>query len=226
MSKNKLKIMNKVFNTKKEALEYYKNILNSYDYDEELHYSDFEDIKNLYLYDKKLKDIEVKKILVKKHTKYSNKCFYIFMPDSTSEIFSYRIAINGALTSLQMFRSACREAIYPRLRKTKISIFKNRPVECALSSKELEWEEAHIDHKAPLTFSVIVKAFIVANNIVLDKIDFKEDNGVVTFKDSQIAINFDEFHKNMAVLRVISKKENLKQSSRARIKATKNDFLL
>ncbi|NLN13101.1 MAG: hypothetical protein GX169_02620, partial [Arcobacter skirrowii] len=90
----------------------------------------------------------------------------------------------------------------------------------------LEWEDAHIDHKAPLTFSVIVKAFIVSHDIDIDMIEFEEKDGIVTFRDLGISVSFDKFHKNMALLRVVSKNENIKRSSNARIKATKNDFLL
>lgn len=226
MSKNKLKIIDKVFNTKKEALEYHKNILNSYEIDEKLNYNDFIDIKNLYLYDKNIKDININYILVKKHTKYSNKCFYIFFSDGASDIFSYRLAINGALTNIQKFTHACREAVEYRIKKLKRSIFKRRPVFCTLSSRILEWEDAHIDHKAPLTFSVIVKAFIVSHDIDIDMIEFEEKDGIVTFRDLGISVSFDKFHKNMALLRVVSKNENIKRSSNARIKATKNDFLL
>ena len=227
MAKNKLEIGSRDFKTKKEALAYYKNILNSYNQTEELHNTDFQDIKNLYLYEKQLDDVEIKKIIVDKHTKYkSTKCFYLFFIDDSKEIFSYRLAINGSLSKEQLFNNACREAISKRLKNLKKKIFKNRPVQCAISSKELEWEESHIDHKNPLTFSVIVKAFITMNNIDMNKIDYINNNGLIFFKDENLSIDFDEFHKKMAVLRIVSKEENLKKSGTSRVKPTSKDYLL
>lgn len=227
MAKNKLLIGTKNFKTKKEALEYYKIILNFYIPMQELNDNDFEDIKNLYLYDKKLEDMQIKKIIVDNHTKYKNvKCFYLIFNDDVKEIFSYRLAINGCLSKEQLFSNACRESISIRLKGLKRKIFKNRPVKCAISTRELEWEEAHIDHKNPLTFSVIVKAFIAVNNIDINTVEYINNNGLIFFKDNNLAISFDEFHKKMAVLRIISKEENLKRSGNSRVKPTSKDFLL
>lgn len=227
MAKNKLKIGCKDFQTKKEALEYYKNILNSYNQTEELRNADFTDIRDLYLYEKKKNDIQLKKIIVDKHTKYkSTKCFYVILTDNTQEIFSYRLAVNGSLSNEQLFNNACRESISQRLKSFKKKVFKNRPVKCAISTKELEWEESHIDHKNPLTFSVIVKAFVTMNNLDVNKIDYVENDGIVSFKEKNLSISFDEFHKKMAVLRIVSKEENLKRSGSSRVKPTSKDFLL
>lgn len=227
MAKNRLEIGSKDFETKKEALTYYKNILNSYNQTQELHNTDFIDIRDLYLYDKKLNDIQIKKIIVDKHTKYkSTKCFYVILIDDTKEIFSYRLAVNGSLSNEQLFNNACRESISKRLKSLKKKVFKTQPVKCAISAKELKWEESHIDHKNPLTFSVIVKAFITMNNIDIDKIDYVDNDGIMSFKEENLSIKFDEFHKKMAVLRIVSKEENLRRSGSSRVKPTSKDFLL
>jgi len=104
--------------------------------------------------------------------------------------------------------------------------FKNRPVKCVISGEIVEWEECQVDHKSPLTFSVIVKSFIIANNLDIAKIEYTYSNSREKFVDESIAKNFDEFHKNMAVLRIISTKENLKLSGSARVKPTKKDGIL
>jgi hypothetical protein len=110
--------------------------------------------------------------------------------------------------------------------KYKEQLFSNRPVRCAITNDALEWEGCQIDHKVPLTFSVIVKSFIIANKVDVSSVDYVGEITVETFADQTLAENFREFHKAMAVLRVISTKQNQKLSGRARIKPTKKDHIL
>jgi hypothetical protein len=142
------------------------------------------------------------------------------------QLFSYLLAINGALSDNQHFSRACRFLVHERLRRFKKQQFKNRPVKCALTNEIVEWEECQIDHKAPLTFSVIVKSFIVANKIDISSVEYFYENSMERFVDKNIAEKFDAFHKEMAVLRVLSTKQNRKLSSGARIKPTQKDGTL
>ena len=142
------------------------------------------------------------------------------------DIFSYRMAINGLPSDQRMFSRACRFSVHNRIRKFKIEQFKNRPVRCVISGEIVEWEECQVDHKSPLTFSVIVKSFIVANNLDISKIEYTYSNSREIFVDEAITEKFYEFHKKMAVLRIISTKENRKLSGSARVKPTKKDSIL
>jgi hypothetical protein len=116
--------------------------------------------------------------------------------------------------------------VHDRIRKFKIQQFKNRPVKCVISGEIIEWEECQVDHKSPLTFSVIVKSFIVANNLNISEIEYTYSNSREKFADETIAEKFYDFHKSMAVLRIVSTKENLKLSGSARVKPTKKDGIL
>jgi hypothetical protein len=153
------------------------------------------------------------------------KCFFL-VRGKTKSVFGYRLSISGGLSDSAIFSRACRHIVAKCLREFKIQRFKNKPVKCALTNEIVEWEGCQIDHKSPLTFSVIVKSFIVANKIDVSSIEYLCDVAKEQFADKELADKFDAFHKDMAVLRVLSIKANSKLSASARIKPTKKDGIL
>ena len=236
MSRYELKIGFRKFTSKTQALAFYKAILNTYKVGEKLNVHDFESLRNLIYRNFKNEEIEayeketgnyLKAIIVDSHPNFkTTKCFFCLNSNEKKEIFSYRLAINGNLSNEALFSSACRFTIAHHLRKFKKHCFKNRPVRCAVTNKVLEWEDCQVDHKAPLTFSVIVRSFIVAYKIDLTAIKYGIDNGREYFCDEQLARRFDLFHKEMAVLRLLSIKENNKRANNGRIKPSKKDGTL
>jgi len=169
-------------------------------------------------------------VMVDRHPEFrTTKCFY-FLGETDEgnykDIFSYRLAINGSLTDMQTFSRACRFTVHERIRKFKIEQFKNRPVRCVISNEIVEWEECQVDHKSPLTFSVIVKSFMIANNLDISKIEYTYHNSREIFVDETISKKFYDFHRQMAVLRIVSTTENLKLSGSARVKPTQKDTVL
>jgi len=233
MGRYDITISKLVFSSKSKALEYYKNILNSYESNSILDNNDFQNIMQLVehrLFTRPLENFQIindiKSIAVDYHPEFRRtKCFFL-IGDDKKEIFSYRLAINGLPSDSQRFTNACRFLVADRLREFKKSIFKNRPVKCAITNNIVEWEECQIDHKSPLTFSVIVKSFIVANNIDISIVEYVSEYTIENFKDKDLANKFDSFHKDMAVLRILATKENNKLASSARIKPTKKDSQL
>lgn len=249
MSRFAITIGNQTFTSKKSALDFYKDILSRYDFGETLSNEDTTHIMMLAFKDEDNSEKVIQQvnemvadfkndiplyglrgIMVDKHPDFqSTKCFYFVGKTDEEEyrdIFSYRLAINGSPSDMQVFSRACRFSIQERIRKFKIQQFKNRPVRCAISNKVVKWEECQIDHKAPLTFSVIVKSFMVANNLDISNIDYEYENSREKFANEILTEKFYEFHKQMAVLRVVATKENLKRSGSSRIKPTKKDSTL
>ncbi len=251
MSRFAITIGDTTFASKTAALQFYKEILNKYDFNEIITDDDAkhllvlslkeegkpEDINKLseeivadFSKNNNDKDWDFHGVMVDRHLDFrTTKCFYFFGEDKEGkfkDIFSYRMAINGQPSDMQIFSRACRFTVYDRIRKFKIQQFKNRPVRCAISNIVVEWEECQVDHKAPLTFSVIVKSFLVANDLDISKIEYTYSNSRENFADTDIAEKFYEFHRKMAVLRIASTKENLKLSGSARIKPTKKDGIL
>lgn len=216
------------FDSKSQAIEFYKKILNSYEADTELNDEDFESVlalckKNM---ETEKEPLTIDNIIVDFHPTYHNtKCFQIVI-DGYCYMFSYRLSISGSMSDMQLFSKACRNAVNDHLREYKKDKFKNRPVRCAITNEIVEWEECQIDHKFPLTFSVIVKSFIVANKINVKNIEYTFEHYLDEFSDKALANKFCDFHNGMAVLRILSIKCNNKLAANARITPTKKDKAL
>ncbi|MDO6680661.1 DUF3223 domain-containing protein [Oceanobacter sp. 5_MG-2023] len=252
MSRFSITIGNNVFPSKTAALKFYKQIFDKYSFGESLNDEDakhiislaFKDtgssdevdefaegvVSGLGIFPDELNENKILNVMVVRHPEFrTTKCFcFVGQLDGEKheQLFSYRMAISGVPSDLRYFSSVCRFSVRKRTRNFKIEQFKNRPVQCAVSGNIVEWEECQVDHKAPLTFSVIVKAFIAANDLDVSSIDYAFENSMGVFSDPALTEKFDEFHKKMAVLRIISINENLKLSSSARVKPTRKDGTL
>lgn len=236
MGRHPISVGVNIFPSKSKALEYFRGILNSYEAGDKLGKDDFKSVHDLACrnYDsEELIEYEndeenlIKFIVVDYHPEFkSTKCFFLITRAEEEYVFSYRLAINGALSDRQRFSNACRFLVSSRLRDFKKQHFKNRPVKCAMTNKVVEWEECQVDHKSPLTFSVIVKSFIIANNIDVSSVEYSSEYTKEHFVNKELAEKFDFFHKEMAVLRILSTGENNKLSANARIKPTKKDGVL
>lgn len=227
MKKNPIIIGDSTFNSKAEATRFYKAILERYSPGAELNEADFKSVLALcrLKWDAKA-EAQIDAIIVDYHPAHKGtKCFQIEI-EGYLHLFSYMLSINGEMSDMRMFSRACRHAVASRLREYKKEVFRNRPVRCAITNEITEWEECHIDHKAPLTFSVIVKSFAVAQDIDLSRIEYKFDNLVDEFADEKLSDQFRAFHERMAILRILSKKANTKLSASARIAPTKRDTAL
>lgn len=238
MSRYSITIGSKTFDSKSKALAFYKDILGSYKVGEYLSEADCKCISDLVYMDSGLdyEDIEayeeetgdyIKSVMVDNHPEFrSTKCFFLMGGTPEKQLFSYLLAINGAISDNQRFTRACRHHVSERLREFKKQQFENRPVKCAITNEIVEWEECQVDHKAPLTFSVIVKSFITAYKIDISKVEYISEITKEQFADQKLVDKFDSFHKEMAVLRVLATKQNRKLSGQARIKPTKKDGTL
>lgn len=212
------------FASKAEALRFYKAILDKYNPGEKLNGPDFNSVLDLTrLQWDPQGESDISAIVVDYHPAHNETKCYLIEIDGSLHLFSYMLSINGSMSHMRIFSRACRYAVSGRLRKFKMEIFKNKPVRCALTNDIVKWENCHVDHKSPLTFSVIVKSFIVANNIDLQNIEYKFDNLIDEFANEEISIKFREFHERMAVLRILSKGANAKLSASARITPSKKD---
>ena len=240
MKKTEFKIGDKIYKSKSEALSFYKSILDKYTPPESVSDEDYYLLIDLINHNpdeiisdpEKLDDAEnnepmtVNDIYVEYHPVYKKtKCFFADLGEE-QWLFSYRLMINGDLSEEQKFYIACRNAVKNDLHSFKERVFSNKPVRCALTNQEVSWDDCQIDHKPPLTFSVIVRTFYENRKIenVFDHIDY--EGKIWKFINFEMEKDFVDFHKNIAVLRTLSKSENLKTAKNARIKPTKNDYKL
>jgi len=230
--REKLKIGQREFATKKDALNHYKVILNSYKFGSFLNDSDLNDVMDLLeLHPNKDKKIGVEKIRVVKLQNYNAKVFELVRLDGSTECFSYTKRINAPKTDFTKFSEACRKAIKEDLRNVKLAYFekfsKKGKSKCQETGEQNRFEDLVVDHRQPNTFSVIVDRFIELHNLNLATIEYiKVDGGPDELADSELKEKFKQYHKDKATLRIVKKKLNLGRSFQARVSRQKKDLIV
>lgn len=227
-----MRIGNKEFKCKKDALNYYKEILNSYKFRETLNENDKKDIVELLSIhpDRETKFCNgFKEIIVDKIPKYNSKAFFVLDNNSELEAFSYIKCINGSKPPLTKFSCTCRDIIQDDINNVKLQYFKDNSksgkVKCQETGELCKWEDLVIDHRQPNTFSVIVDRFIEVNQIDISSIEYiRVLDGVYKFKDDVISQKFKEYHKEKANLRIVKKNKNSGRAYQARVKNQKKDL--
>jgi len=224
-------IGNKTFAYKKDALNFYKEILNSYNFGETINENDkieiIELLKNHPDFERKF-SFGINKIIVDK-VKYNSKAFHILNNNSEFEAFSYIKCINGKKPPLTVFSNTCRDIIQEDINKVKYQYFsensKNGQVKCQETGELCKWNELVIDHRQPNTFSIIVDRFIEMNRIDIHSTEYIEIiDGVYNFKNEELSNKFRIYHKEKANLRIVKKGKNSGRAHQARVKQQKKDL--
>ena len=241
-----IKIGDKEFKFKKDALNYYKSILNSYNFEDSLSDHHFNDLIDLIDYDFSLSSIEnedneyvvnninkvdVIDIKIAK-VQFGARCFEVIYSDYSNWYISYIQMINQPINNpSNLFNTACRSAIREDMRNIKKKYFfenaKNGFVKCQETKELSKWEELAVDHRQPNTFSVIVDRFKELNQIDVNKIEYiTNEINISFFKDESISESFRQYHREKANLRIVRKECNLSRTGMARIKRTNNDLTI
>ena len=226
-----IEIGENTFETKKEALAFYKEILNSYKPGDQLNDEDFELIFDLLKKHPNAKEKigeGVEKIAVERD-EYTTQCFHIHRIDKSIENFSYIKCINGEPNDFTRFSKACRKATEEDLKQVKQDYFKDNSkdgkVKCQDTNELIEFDDAHVDHRQPNTFSAIVDRFIELRQIDLKAVVYnKTESYGHTFVDSLLAADFRKYHSEKAKLRVVKKLRNMARSFQAKVNAQKKDL--
>ncbi|SOD92939.1 DUF3223 domain-containing protein [Spirosoma fluviale] len=158
-----IKIGQKVFKFKKDALAYYKAILNSYNFGESLNDSDYEAIVDLLSYDyfnslaadeaseeenrellemdennadENQESISIIDVQVAR-VQFNTKCFEVFFNDDTSEYISYIILINNKKYDPEkLFYTACRNSVHLDIHLVKQGYFDSYSVKGQVKCQE------------------------------------------------------------------------------------------
>ena len=153
-----LKIGQKEYKFKKDAITHYRTILNSYDFGQSLNDSDFDDLIDLLEYDylNDLAEIETTDESVDKdanievelsnneeynedeliienikvaRVQFNTKCFEVFYNDNSSQYISYLMIINNTkYTPEKLFNVACRNSIHNDIKAVKQEYFDKNSV--------------------------------------------------------------------------------------------------
>ena len=243
-----IKIGEKEFKFKKDALNYYKEILNSYDFGEILSDEHYNDIIDLLNYDisytddhpefeekesenenEENDDYVIENVRIGK-VQFNTKCFELLYRNGETDFISYRLRITQPKENVfDDFRQAARNIIHEDIRNVKQEYFdkfsKKGLVPCQETGIQSNWTELVVDHRQPNTFSVIVDRFVELFKIDLKKIEYKSDeNNFYLFKDNELSENFRNYHQEKAVLRVVRKECNSSRAHQGRIKEQKKDL--
>lgn len=258
--KKTIRIGEREFNFKKDAIVYYKVILNSYNFGESLNDSDYEAVISLLSYgyfnslalaeaesiekdedevqeiseedrDEIEENISIEDIQVSR-VQFSTKCFEVFYSDDTSEYISYLMLINNTRYNPEkLFYVACRNSIRIDINGVKRGYFALNSIKGQVKCQETgilsSWTELVVDHRQPITFSMIVDRFKEVNIIDLETIEYTSNqHNQLIFKDENMADSFRDYHKAKANLRIVRKECNSSRSGMARIKKTAKDLTI
>ncbi|MBT2558242.1 DUF3223 domain-containing protein [Hymenobacter sp. ISL-91] len=249
--KKQIQIGERIFSSQKEALAYYKMMLNSYEFGQSLNDSDFGDLLALLNYDYQMslneelqvesieanvvedeenkESVFVENIKVSK-VQFKTKCFEIFLSDKTSYYTSYIMLVNRKdYNPESIFATACRNCIQSDLVTVKQQYFKdnfvNGGVKCQETGVLSTWEELAVDHRQPNTLSVIIDRFKEINDIDLEVIEYRTTkSNLIIFKDAELMQKFVLYHRGKATLRVVRKERNSARSAMGRVKRNSKDL--
>ena len=141
-------------------------------------------------------------------------CFWIERIDGTKTDFSYMRAVEAKDKSLdQQFSDACRNAVQNDIDEIKKEFFDvhsddEGKIKCPITGKKIAIYESKIIHEETFPFRAIVDDFVSENGIEINKdiLTPPADGQVTTeFVDEAMKEKFRKFHKENAVLQVVSK---------------------
>ncbi|WP_257282725.1 DCL family protein [Endozoicomonas sp. SESOKO1] len=227
-----VQIGERTYQTKKAAKDYFKAMLAKYSDGDEINDEDSSDLYNLL---ERHPEASQKfgcgiECFFKQRTDKGTSCFWLRRHDGSETEFSYPTCVDAKGKSLyQEFAEACRESVSDDLRATKKGHFEKHAdsdgrVACDISGEMVLPHECHLDHKKPMTFQVIVRTFVAANDIEPSREMLSESQDqqfATTFTDAGLAEKFVKYHHSVADLRIIKTKLNLSLGGSERILKSK-----
>lgn len=234
-----VKIGNRSFGSQKATYEHYKSILDRVDFDQPIYdptdHNDLLALVHPYNLELERHGVPSKIPAPISHFEkrwnrgvgFSTPGFWLVCVDGFATDFSYKKAVRAQVDSPDLnFYKACREAIALDALKAKKEAFDRHSnsyglVQCEVSKIWCSFKDSHLDHAGPFFFNVLVSMFREtmgwADQLPVNLLtDPGPGDFVVRFLDPQVKDGFRALHKRHAVLRLISKRENLARASLAR----------
>lgn len=160
-------------------------------------------------------------------TEHGTQCFRIVRTDGTGTEFSYPHCITQRPPSRkQEVSQAFRRAVRFELYKARDAFFASHTgpdglVTCAITGDRIARDQAHMDHRPPMTFEVIVTTFLCGRGLSLDDVPLttgQDDQVSPEVTDEDLREAFRTFHASVARLDFVKDTINLAQASRNRLK--------
>lgn len=160
-------------------------------------------------------------------TEHGTQCFRVVRVDTTGTDFSYMHCITGRAPSRkQEVSEAFRRVVKIDLYKGRDKFFAEHTdadglVTCAETGERISREHAHMDHRPPMTFDVIVTTFLGGRGLSVDDVPLttgRDDQVSAEITDDPLREAFRAYHAKVAVLDFVQATVNLAQSSRHRLR--------
>lgn len=155
----------------------------------------------------------VASIQVEQNPRYpSQRTFWLSRVDGTRTDFSFKECITTTPHATNV-KAALRHEIVDQILAAKNAALPNlgSTIVCTVTGDVIGVDDCHVDHEPPMTFDIIVEAFleskgISAAEVLLEYADNDIGDHIV---DQDLASAWRPFHAAGAKLRVISKRANL-----------------
>lgn len=160
-------------------------------------------------------------------TEQGTNCFRIVRIDGSGTDFSFKHCITQRPPSRkQEVSAAFRRVVRFDLYAARDKFFSDNrggdgKVSCGVTGERITRDEAHMDHRPPMTFEVIVTTFLEARGMSLDQVPItsgQDEQVSPEITDESLAEGFRGYHARVAKLDIVKGAINLAQSSRNRIK--------
>lgn len=163
-------------------------------------------------------------------TEHGTVCFRVVRKDGTGTDFSFKQCITGRAPSRKQevsnaFRGVVRLDLY-NARDEYVAKNKDAKgmVTCAETGESIFPHQAHMDHRAPMTFEVLVTTFLAARGLSIEDVPVAadgDDQVTPEINDPQLRQAFRDFHRKVALLDLVKDKTNLAMSGSQRIKPSR-----
>lgn len=137
--------------------------------------------------------------------------------------FSYKKCFGTSPLPRDFFRAACRASVTEAVAAVKRQYFTESQnsaglVPCRATGALISFADAHVDHVLPKSFAQLVDDFLAQYPVDLTQVKYVDlESGGKGFKDPSMAESFRKWHAEHAVLRVISRAENLRTAHLAHL---------
>lgn len=211
-----------IFTSKKAVEKYVGDILRRAPVGLPLQYDDFQcvlDLLRLHPAAKSKIGVGVESICVRLELRWKSRHFEVLRADGSATDFSYKNCLTSP-TRAALFKKACRHAIAEQVITYRNTVFAAAGignVRCPILGYLLLPENTHVDHIPPATFENLVQEFIAHCSINIGTVQiagFNDREMKKSFVDSALTQCWQDFHKQRAKLRLVSREANLSHIKR------------
>lgn len=202
----KVKLGEREFSWKKDAVEYIRRILHSHPHNVPIEDPVVFGLLCCHPHASEKIGPGVESIFIRTNSYGNAPGFYVRRVDGSEIDFSYRHCFTPRTRRSDVIK-AMRTQIHSQIFEYRDECFNGR---CEVTGDSITLEESHVDHESPL-FSELVEQFIVEEGITIEEVSVKSVGETVVLLNAEFAQRWEEYHRKYANLRCVSQGYNLKR---------------